>query len=390
MEINSKESSNDLLETIAQETDLSDQVRVELEKYFNQGGLLGVFTYFLTYLSTDNKQLAANSAQIPTYLFVMSSLHDDAVDEAGSKNQAELKEFLNLRVTIGDIVFTEATDLARQMPENIQMEMVTKKFREIGYGQLREEKIQEGTLQPTEAIHRVEERGSVWGELAISPIEAADLYSEAQLDRLYTFTSNFLFILTVIDDVEDIPEDYDNDTINIPLIMLDEQFSDSSSNIEVTQAFLDSEVPEKLDRLIDDRETTMEESARVFFDESPYASFKLIHAWNTALEWYHNSICTIPVEENVSKEQQSKIRAELEKDTDGKERYLLEKTVDDFPARFDSQEEIVDAVVNIPSEQLSPTVIMMDNIETLVESVMTTTLEDGLANLRAETQRDTE
>jgi len=375
---------------ISQKTELSVQIESELEKYFNQGGLLGVFTFFLTYLSTGDKQLASNSAQIPTYLFVMSSLHDDAVDEAGSEDQEHLKEFLNLRVTIGDIVFTQATDLTRQMPDDIQMEIVTKKFREIGYGQLREEKIQAGTLQPTEAIRRVEERGSVWGELAISPIEAADLYSEAQMDRLYSFTSNFLFILTVIDDVEDIPEDIDNDVTNIPLIILDENLPNSSSNRDVTQAFLNSEVPEKLDKLIGHRETTMEESAREFFDESSYAGHELIHAWNTALEWYHNSICTIPVQENISKEQQSNIRTELEKDTDGKERYLLKKTVDDFPARFDSQEEIVDAVVDIPSEQLSPTVIMMDNIESLVESVMTTTLEDALDNLRAETQRDIE
>jgi hypothetical protein len=364
--------------------DVPPALRADIEKYVNQGGLLGVFTYFLTYLETGEEDVAATAASIPICLFVMSSLHDDAIDEAVERD-ADLKEFLNLRTTVGDVVFTHVVDLADDLPAAFDVGVVTEQFREIGAGQLREEEITSADLTVEQAIARVEERGSVWGELAVSPVEASGYYSAAQLDRVYTFTANLLFVLTVIDDVEDVPEDVENDVVNIPLILHRGDPTNHASKEALIDSLLDSSVPRRLDDLIAERESEMEAAAREFYAHSRHAKPDLLDAWNRALAWYDESVCTVPVEENVPAERRREVHENLADEDAANGRYLLEKVVTDFPARFGSREEFVTFVNTLPATSLAPAVVMMLHIEALVDSVMTTTLDDALANLRANT-----
>ena len=98
---------------------------------------------------------------------------------------------------------------------------------------------------------------------------------------------------------------------------------------------------------------------------------------------YGESVCTVPVEENVPANRQQEVHENLADENAANSRYLLEKVVTDFPARFGSREEFVTFVNTLPATSLAPAVVMMLHIEALVDSVMTTTLEDALANLRA-------
>lgn len=376
-----------LSEVVSFEQELPTGLQTDVERYTNQGGLLGVFTFFLIYLETDNEDTAATAASIPTCLFIMSSLHDDAIDEAIGRRQ-DLKRFLNLRTTVGDMIFTHVLNFVDELPDEFDVGIITEQFRSIGAGQLREEEITSADLTTEQAIDRVEERGSVWGELAVSPVEASGHYSDAQLERIYTFTANLLFVLTVIDDVEDIPEDVENDVINIPLVFHRENLNEHASEAGLIDSLLASDVPQRLDDLIAEREVEMERAARQFSGHSRHSKSDLLDAWNRALTWYRESVCTIPLERNVPKGRQQEVRENLVDGDERKSRYLLDKVVDDFPARFGSQEEFVTFVNTLPANTLAPAVIMMLHIETLVDSVMTTTLNDALANLQTRETAD--
>jgi hypothetical protein len=371
-----------LSEILSFEKELSDGLQADIEKYANQGGLLGVLTYFLIYLETADKNVAAATALIPTCLFITSSLHDDAIDEA-VENDERLKTFLNLRTTVGDMIFTHVVDLADDLSDEVDIKCITEQFREIGAGQLREDEITSTNLSAEQAIARVEERGSVWGELAISPVEAGGYYSDAQLNRIYTFTANLLFVLTVIDDVEDVPEDVKNDVVNIPLILHRKDPSEHASKQALIDSLLASEVPQELDELIAQREAKMEDAARQFYANSQHGKPSLLDAWNHALAWYQKSVCTVPVKQNVPVDQQQEVRENLADEDETKSRYLIEEVIVDFPARFGPRDEFVTFVNTLPATSLAPAVIMMLHIEALIESVMTTTLDDALANLRA-------
>lgn len=368
---------------VSSEQELSDELQKEVDRYLNQGGLLGVFTYFLLYLETEDRGLAGTAASIPTTLFIMSSLHDDAIDEATDQDE-KLKEFLNTRMTLGDQIFTHVLDFADELPEQFDITSITGQFRKIGEGQLREEGMSSTDFSVSEGIKRVEERGSVWGELAVSPVEAGGYYTEEQLKHAYTFCANLLFVLTVVDDVEDIPEDLENDVMNIPLLLYDEELSEHPSKQSFIEGFLNSDVPQQLDDICADREREMENAVREFAEDTEYSRAAMITAWNHALEWYQNTVCTVSVERNVSPTRQEKIHSELTSDEQSKRQYLLEKVMTDFPARFESTDEFVDSISSVPGTQLAPAVVTMTHIETMIESVMTTDLEDAIEQLQAQ------
>lgn len=365
------------------DNEVTKELQEDIEMYVNQGGLLGVFTYFLIYLQNQDDDLAAKAATIPTYLFVMSSLHDDAIDGANTRNRT-LKQFLNQRTTWGDMAFTHVLDLATELPEEFETQAITNQFRKIGKGQLREDSITNSSLSLDEAVTRVEERGSVWGELAISPVEAAGYYQDHQLNHVYTFTANLLFILTVVDDVEDIPEDLENEVVNIPLILHDTNLAEYPSRQAFVNEILESDVPQRLDQLISTYEAEMEEGARQFFEAIPHSQVDLLTAWNQALSWYSESVCTVPVKENVSPSKQDEVHQKLSSNNKAKRESIINQLIREFPARFQTQDDFVNAATSLPPNRLAPAAIIMLHIEDLVESVMTTNLEDALSNLRKE------
>lgn len=273
---------------------IPNSLQEDLDRYVNQGGLLGTFTYFLLYLETDNEELASTVASIPTSLFVMSSLHDDAVDEANAHND-NLKQFLNLRTTLGDQIFTHVVDFTDMLPKGFDVKSITSQFREIGDGQIKEEEILTTDLSTEQAIKRVEERGSVWGELAVSPVEAGNYFTDEQLGYVDTFCANLLFVLTVVDDIEDIPEDLENDVLNIPLLLYGEDMDEAKSKESLIEGLLESDVPQQLDDLCGRREREMERAVRLFAEDTNHSREAMLAAWNQALDWYQNSVCTVPV-----------------------------------------------------------------------------------------------
>ncbi len=372
-----------VIEEIKDDYCLPSELENDIERYVNQGGLLGVFTYYLIYLRTGDEKLAAKAGLIPQQIFIMSSLHDDAVDNAKSRGD-DLKQYLNLRITIGDLVYTKAIELIDRLPKDYEIEMILRHIRKIGFGQLYEE---DNTPQISldGAIARVEERGSVWGELAVTPVEAADYYSKKELDYLHTFMGNFLFVLTLVDDVEDIPEDYENNVVNIPLILLELE-PESYSKDEVIRMFLNSDVPNQLDELLTTRQSKMESAAKDFYKESGYSKSELLNAWNKALYWYIDSICTIPLEQIVPPSKQEEVSNKLSGSNTAKREFIVDEVIDDFPARADSLEEFATRASTLPGEDLTPAVISTLHIETLVEAVMTTNLDDAIGNLKAKAQ----
>lgn len=372
-----------LEDIVSSEQELPEELQKDVERYLNQGGLLGLFTYFLLYLETGDSGLAETAASIPTSLFVMSSLHDDAIDEA-NEHEATLKEFLNIRTTLGDQIFTHVLDFADELPEQFNIKLITRQFRKIGAGQLREEELGSADFSALKAIERVEERGSVWGELAVSPVEAGGYYTEAQLNHVYTFCANLLFVLTVVDDVEDIPEDLGNDVMNVPLLLYGEELSEHRSEQSLIEGFLNSDVPQQLDDICTDREQDIEKAARGFDEDTEHSREAMIAAWNRALKWYQNTVCTISVDRNVSPERQEEIHSGLISGDEAQRQYLLEKLVTDFPARFASTNDFIASLSSISGTQLAPAVVIMTHIEMMVESVMTTNLEDAFEQLQAQ------
>jgi hypothetical protein len=374
----------DITEDILQQYELPGELEFDIERYLNQGGLLGVFTYYLIYLRTGDESLAKTTAMLPQRIFVMSSLHDDAVDNAQQRGD-EIKQYLNFRTTIGDLFYTDAIELIEEFPEDFDNEPIIEKIREIGIGQLNEEDDTKD-LFVEEASERVDERGTVWGELAVTPSEAAGYYSDEELDYLRTFMGNFLYVLTLVDDVEDIPEDYENNVVNIPLIMLDLD-PDSYTKDEAIRMFLDSNVPTELRELLEERQSDMENAVKQFYRASGYSQTELLKVWNEALTWYIESVCTVSLDQIVPPSKREIVSKELAGDAEQRREFIVNEVLNYMPARTASLEEFAARASTLPQEELTSAVVSAMHVKTLVEGVMTTDIDDAINKLAAEVPR---
>ena len=376
--------------------------RTDLERYLDQGGLLGTVTYALVYLDTGDERTAARAASIPTNLFVASCLHDDAIDAAGvdavdgrrgggtdgeatgeggaGANGTDRKAFRNWRVTVGDVVYTRILDAVEALPEGFETRTVTDQFRTIAYGQLGEESAVRADPTMAEAVGRVEERGSVWGELAVSPVVAGG-YGGPELDHVSAVVENVLFVLTLVDDVEDVPEDLENGVANIPVLAADEDPDDYPSTTAFVDALVDSDVPDRLSAVVERHEAEMEASAHRFVEGTDHTPVELVDALARALEWYRESACTVPLEEAVPPERQADLRDRLAGDEDEREAVLSELLAA-FPLRVREPESLAGTTTGLPADRLAPVVVGLFHVSALVDSAMTTDLDAALDDLR--------
>jgi len=372
--------------------------RRDLERYLNQGGLLGTITYALVYLDTGDERTAARAASIPTNLFVASCLHDDAIDAPGEGavgrdgpaegavgdatrgNGADPKAFRNWRITVGDVVYTRILDVVETLPEEFETATVTDQFRTIAYGQLDEESATHGDPTMAEAVSRVEQRGSVWGELAVSPAVAGG-YGGTELDHVSAVVENVLFVLTLVDDVEDVPEDLANGVANIPVLVADADPDDYSTTAAFVDALVDSDVPDRLDDVVERHETEMEASAHRFVESTDHTPLELVDALARALEWYREAACTVPLDETVPPERQANVRDRLAGDEADREAVLSELLAT-FPLRVREPESIAGTATEVPTDQLAPVVVGLFHVSALVDSAMTTDLDAALDSLR--------
>jgi hypothetical protein len=376
-----------------------DAFREDLERYLNQGGLLGTITYALVYLDTADERTAARAAAVPTNLFVASCLHDDAIDGAGEgsldgyaatdsggvggttgEEQSGRKAARNWRVTVGDVVYTRILDVVATLPEEFETVTVTDQFRTIAYGQLDEESTSWADPTMAEAVSRVEQRGSVWGELAVSPAVAGG-YGGAELTHVSAVVENILFVLTLVDDVEDLPEDLANGVANIPVLVADEDPADYPSTAAFLDALVDSDVPDRLADVVERHETEMEASARRYVESTDHTPVELIDALVRALEWYRQSACPVPLEETVPPERQAVIRERLAGDEAEREAVISE-LLTAFPLRIRDTESFAEAATDVPADRLVPVVVGLFHVSELVDSAMTTDLDAALDSLR--------
>jgi|GEM_PF-688726 len=385
-----------------------DAFREDLERYLNQGGLLGTITYALVYLDAGDEQTAARAASIPTNLFVASCLHDDAIDAAGGgvvvdgspesgtagdgpdedgnvgngdrDDGTGPKALRNWRVTVGDVAYTRILDVVETLPEEFETATVTDQFRTIAYGQLDEESDTDADSTMAEALSRVERRGSVWGELAVSPAFAGG-YGGAELDHVSAVVENVLFVLTLVDDVEDVPEDLENGVVNIPVLVADEDPEDYASTAAFLDALVDSDVPDRLADVVERHETEMEASALRYVDATDHTPVELLDALTRAFEWYREAACTAPLDETVPLEQQATVRQRLAGDEADCEAVLSE-LFDAFPISVWDPSSVHDTVTEVPTDRLAPVVIGLFHVSALVDSVMTTDLDVALDSLR--------
>jgi len=368
--------------------------RADLERYLDQGGLLGTVTYALVYLDTGDERTAARAASIPTNLFIASCLHDDAIDgasdavsdgeavgEAGSDwDETDRKAFRNWRVTVGDVVYTRILDAVAALPGEFETRTVTDQFRAIAYGQLGEESATHADPTMAEAVGRVEERGSVWGELAVSPVVAGG-YGGPELDHVSTVIENVLFVLTLVDDVEDVPEDLENGVANIPVLVADADPADYPSTAAFVGALVESDVPERLTDVVERHEAEMEAGAHRFVAATDHTPVELLDALARALAWYRESACTVPIEETVPPERQAAIRERLAGDGADREAVLSELLAA-FPLRVREPESLVGTAEEVPADRLAPVVVGLFHVSALVDSAMTTDLDAALDGLR--------
>jgi geranylgeranyl pyrophosphate synthase len=357
---------------------LPPELQADLERYVNQGGLLGAVTYALVYLDSGDETAAARAASIPTNLFVASCLHDDAIDLADER-EADCKPVLNWRVTVGDVVYTRILDAVDGLGESFETATVTEQFRQIAYGQLREETTPGGDPSMAEAIVRVEERGSVWGELAVSPAVAGG-YGGTELDHVSTVVEDVLFVLTLVDDVEDVPEDVENGVANLPVLLADGDPADYDSTAAFVDALVASDLPERLDAVVAEHEDEMSARARKFVDASEYTSLELVEALTRALVWYREAACTVPLDETVPPDRRATVRERLadERDRDA----VLTELVAEFPLSVRTPRRLVETATTLPPGKLAPVVISLFHVSTLVDGVMTTDLDAALEGLR--------
>ncbi|WP_436347671.1 hypothetical protein [Natronorubrum sp. FCH18a] len=376
------------IDHLPSERELSPAVRTKYEAYAAQGGLLGAFTYAAVVLETDDDDLAATLASIPTTLFVTSSLHDDAIDEADDW-AGDRKRRLNEHVTLGDLAFTSVLEAANSLPAEIDLSPVLETVREIGRGQLGEEAVEPATATLEDAIARVDERGAVWADLAVSLIGASDGYSEGHLERLRTITRTAMFVLTVVDDVEDLPEDVANGVANVPIALYDGDLSASDSTAAAVESFLESDAPRRLEALLAERRAELEADVRDLAGSIDRSNEAMLDAVHRALTWYCESVCSTPVAQTVPPVRQREIRAQVAGDEAARRR-AAETVVAGLPfgAAADSEtvaavdpETLTDAVVDLPADPLADVLVALTHVATVADGVMSTSLEEALATL---------
>jgi geranylgeranyl pyrophosphate synthase len=357
---------------------LPAELRTDVERYLDQGGLLGTVTYTLVYLDSGDERAAARAASIPTNLFVASCLHDDAIDLADGRG-TDRKSFRNWRVTVGDVVYTRILDAVDALGADFETGTVTDQFRAIAYGQLREETVPGTDPSMAEAVTRVEERGSVWGELAVCPAVAGG-YGGAELEHVSTVVENVLFVLTLVDDVEDVPEDVENGVANLPVLLADSDPADYDSTAAFVDALVASDLPRRLDAVVDDHEAEMAAHAHRFAEASEYTPLEIVEALDRALEWYREAACTVPLDETVPPARRSAIRERLA-DDDEREAVMAELLAA-FPLSVRSPDEVVTTGTHLPTATLAPAVVGLFHVFALVDGVMTTDLDAALDALR--------
>jgi hypothetical protein len=374
-----------LTDVLPSDVELPPTVRTNADRYADQGGLLGTFTYCFAYLGTDDADLAARLASIPTDLFVASALHDDAIDEADDWTGAR-KRRLNEHVSVGDLAFANVLEAAAEAPADVDLTPALEVVREIGAGQLAEEGF-DATATVDDAVARVEERGGVWGDLAVELVGAAGGYSDAQRRRLRTIATNGLFVLTVVDDLADLHEDAANDVVTLPLVCFDGDPDDYRSTEALVDAVLASDVPGRLETLVDRRRAEIDLAASELYGSLERSDGALLAAADRALRWYRESVCSVPVAETVPPERQRAIRDRLTGSDRSRRRYVADR-VDDLPVAVDTDAAAA-AVADLPGDRLARTAIRCRHCRTLAESMLYTTLEEALAALRAESASPT-
>lgn len=361
--------------------DLSPAVRATYERYTDQGGLLGAFTYAAVVLETGDDELAAAMASIPTNLFVTSSLHDDAIDE--SDDWDDRKRRLNAHVTLGDLVYTDVVETAASLPDDVDLAPVLEAVRRIGTGQLREDALDPATATLEDAIARVEERGTVWGDLAVALVDAVGGFSAAQRDRLRRATRNAMFVLTVIDDVEDLPADIDNGVVNVPIALYDGDLTAyDSRTAAAVEAFLESETPRRLETMLADRRAELEADCRALADSLARSTEAVLDAAYRALSWYCESICSRPVARTVPPARRRELERRLAAG-DAERRRCLEEFLAALPLNVAVDDGALpdDAVADLPADRLATVLAMLAHIGTIATDVMSTSLEAALASL---------
>ena len=368
-----------LPDSLSTDEALSPALRTAVEGYADQGGLLGAFAYFFTVLETDDDALAATLASIPTELFVTSALHDDAIDEADAWG-ADRKRRLNEYVSVGDLVYANVVEAAAETPAEIDLEPALDVVRRIGTGQLAEETFDATTATVDDAVARVEARGGVWGDLAAELVGATGCYTAAQRECVRTIATNGLFVLTVVDDLADLPEDVENGVATLPLVCFDGDPDAYRSTEALVDAVLDSDVPDRLEALIADRQAEIDAAAAELWASLDRSNGALLAAADRALTWYCESVCSVPIAETVSPDQQRAIRRRLTGDDRSTRRYVSER-IAELPVAVDA-DEIGAAVTDLPDDPLVRTAIRLRHLESIVDDALHTTLEDALGELR--------
>lgn len=350
-----------------------------LRHYLNQGGTFGLMTYYLTALESGDESVAETAALIPTYAFVASSLHDDAIDEVGHRGDGQ-KQFLNSHVTGGDIVFTHLMEELRSLPDEYDVERITAKLREIGSGQLREESVSSTTPGTEEMVSRIEERGVIWGEFPLTVVDSGP--GPSSLDALRVSSRETLFVLTLIDDIEDIREDIHNDVASLPLAYVEKCPGQFDSTREFLGYFLDSDAPERLRELAAERERRVQAALRRFYERTAYSDEEHLGAVLGALDWYQQTVCSVPVDETVPPGRQTEIRNSVAGES-GERAQLLRDTLSDTPIQVAITDRLLDRLGSLPSDDVARALTLLTHIETLVKRNLTTSVDHALNNLRA-------
>lgn len=362
--------------------DLFDAISRErqstLRQYLNQGGTFGLIPYYLTALDSENRATAETTALIPTYAFIASSVHDDAIDEVDAQD-SDRKEFLNSHVTGGDIVFTHLMEELRSLPDEYDVERITTKLREIGSGQLREEAVSPTNPGPEELVSRTEERGVIWGEFPLTVVESGP-YSSS-LEAIRVSSEETLFVLTVIDDIEDLPQDIHNDVASLPLAYVEKSPEEFNTTQEFLTYFLESDAPEHLRELAVERESRIETALERFYEETPHSDEAHLGAALDALEWYQRTICSVPVDETVPPSRHSEIRNCLAAERPEQER-LVRDIVDDTPIQVPITDQLLSGLDALPSSDVARMFVLLTHVETLVQRNLTTSVDHALDNLR--------
>lgn len=368
---------------------VSPALRTKLEHYADQGGLLGTFTYFFASLETDGEDLAATLASIPTDCFAASALHDDAIDQGGVDTDTAADEWsgdrkrrLNEHISAGDLVFANVIDAVEAAPADVDLTPVLETIREIGAGQLAEETFDATTASVDDAIARVEARGSVWGDLAADLVGATGSYSETQLESVRTIATNGLFVLTIIDDLADLPADIDNDVATLPLVCFDGDPDAYRSTEELVDAVLASDVPDRLRDLVDRRRAAIDAAAADLWASLEHSDRALLDAAFRALTWYRESVCSVPVAETVPSTARRALREHLTGDAATRRAFVADR-LDALPIAVPVDPEDASATLaDLPDDRLVRTAVLCRHVGTLADSLMPTTLDDALAELR--------